>query len=77
MDQVFETFSHQGHKKSLPALRHSAAIGDQAHIEQAANAFLQDGKRLEEVTTMHVHYIMCVRPSSDIVLIMSRSHLKQ
>jgi hypothetical protein len=50
MDQVFETFSHQGHKKSLPALRNAAAIGDLANVDQAANVFIQDGKRLEEVS---------------------------
>ncbi|XP_031559383.1 alpha-catulin-like [Actinia tenebrosa] len=50
MDQVFETFSHQGHKKSLPALRNAAAIGDTTNVEQAATAFMQDAKRLEEVS---------------------------
>lgn len=48
-DQVFETFSHLGHKKSLPALRNAAASGSSAQLESLANVFTQDAKRLQEV----------------------------
>ena len=48
-DQVFETFSHLGHKKSLPALRNAAASGNTSQLENLANAFSQDAKRLQEV----------------------------
>ena len=50
-DQVFETFSHLGHKKSLPALRNAAASGDAGQVENLASVFSQDAKRLEEVGT--------------------------
>lgn len=49
-DQVFETFSHLGHKKSLPALRNAAASGNTSQLENLANAFSQDAKRLQEVS---------------------------
>ncbi|XP_058967911.2 alpha-catulin-like [Pocillopora verrucosa] len=49
-DQVFETFSHLGHKKSLPALRNAAASGSSAQLESLANVFTQDAKRLQEVS---------------------------
>ena len=49
-DQVFETFSHLGHKKSLPALRNSAASGSSSQLESLANVFTQDAKRLQEVS---------------------------
>ncbi|EDO37433.1 predicted protein, partial [Nematostella vectensis] len=49
-DQVFEVFSHQGHKKSLPSLRSAAAVGDLAQAEHAATVFQQDAKRLEDVS---------------------------
>jgi len=49
-DQVFETFSHLGHKKSLPALRNAAASGSSGQLESLANVFMQDAKRLQEVS---------------------------
>lgn len=49
-DQVFETFSHLGHKKSLPALRNAAASGGTSQLENLANVFTQDAKRLQEVS---------------------------
>lgn len=49
-DQVFETFSHLGHKKSLPALRNAAASGSSGQLESLANVFTQDAKRLQEVS---------------------------
>lgn len=49
-DQVFETFSHLGHKKSLPALRNAAASGSSSQLESLANVFTQDAKRLQEVS---------------------------
>lgn len=49
-DQVFETFSHLGHKKSLPALRNAAASGSSGQLENLANVFMQDAKRLQEVS---------------------------
>lgn len=52
-DQVFETFSHLGHKKSLPALRNAAASGSSSQLESLANVFTQDAKRLQEVSELH------------------------
>ena len=49
VDQVFETFSHLGHKKSLPALRAAAASGVESKVDELAEVFTQDIKRLEEV----------------------------
>lgn len=49
-DQVFETFSHLGHKKSLPALRNAAVSGSSGQLESLANVFTQDAKRLQEVS---------------------------
>lgn len=49
-DQVFEAFSHLGHKKSLPALRSAAASGSMGQMESLANVFSQDAKRLQEVS---------------------------
>lgn len=46
---MFETFSHLGHKKSLPALRNAAASGGTSQLENLANVFTQDAKRLQEV----------------------------
>ena len=51
-DQVFETFSHLGHKKSLPALRNAAASGSSSQLESLANVFTQDAKRLQEVSEL-------------------------
>ena len=52
-DQVFETFSHLGHKKSLPALRNAAASGSSGQLESLANVFTQDAKRLQEVSELN------------------------
>ena len=54
-DQVFETFSHLGHKKSLPALRNAAASGSSGQLESLANVFTQDAKRLQEVSELNTN----------------------
>ena len=74
-DQVFETFSHLGHKKSLPALRNAAASGSSGQLESLANVFTQDAKRLQEVSEQWSHnldlnnymYISCqgTKPGSE------------
>lgn len=51
-DQVFETFSHLGHKKSLPALRAAASTGNSARVDELAEVFLRDVKKLLEVSKM-------------------------
>lgn len=52
---MFETFSHLGHKKSLPALRNAAASGGTSQLENLANVFTQDAKRLQEVGANKSH----------------------
>ena len=49
-DQVFETFSHLGHKKSLPALRAAASTGNIARVDELAEVFVRDVKKLLEVS---------------------------
>ena len=49
-DQVFETFSHLGHKKSLPAMRAAASTGNSARVDELAEVFVRDVKKLLEVS---------------------------
>lgn len=49
-DQVFETFSHLGHKKSLPAMRAAASTGNIARVNELAEIFVMDVKKLQEVS---------------------------
>ena len=53
---MFETFSHLGHKKSLPALRNAAASGGTSQLENLANVLItQDAKRLQELGANKSH----------------------
>lgn len=72
-DQVFETFSHLGHKKSLPALRNAAASGSSSQLESLANVFTQDAKRLQEVSEHQPLILVLITPSRQTFLQVRKS----
>ena len=47
---MFETFSHLGHKKSLPAMRAAASTGNIGRVDELAETFVQDVRKLQEVS---------------------------